>query len=125
GLGELPAGDARRLRQRRTDLLDPVGVRCKGDEVRLREVAVVLRLLLAAPWAGGAGVLVEVPGLLHDADAAVEKRTLPLDLVAHGALDGAQRVDVLGLRPGAQLAGTGGCQRDVDVAAKAPLLHPY
>src|SRR4051812_49982467 len=67
----------------------------------------------------------EVAGLLHDALAGVEPRALSLDLVADGALHAAQRVDVLGLRAGAELLAALWHQRQVDVAAQAALLHPY
>ena len=49
-------------------------VRRDRHQVGLGEVAVVLRLLLGPARGGGAGVLVEVPGLLDDPAAGVEHR---------------------------------------------------
>src|SRR5690606_28205511 len=95
------------------------------DQVGVGEVAVVLRLLLAPPRGGGAGVLVEVPGLLHHAPARGQHPALAFDLVAYGTLDRAQRVDVLGLGPGPPLRGAARHQRDVDVAAQRALLHAH
>ena len=53
-----------------------------------------------------------------------EDRGLAADLVAGGPLDGAQRVDVLGLGAGAEPSLAGRREREVDVAAQRALLHP-
>src|SRR5262249_11806532 len=111
--------------QRRTDLLDPTGGWGNGDEVGLRKVPVVLRLLLAAPWRRRAGLLVEVPGLLDHPAARVENPRLSLDLGPDGALDRSQRVDVLGLRALSPPARPGRRERGVHVAAQRALLHPH
>src|SRR4051794_17624230 len=125
GLGEATTREARRLRQGGPQPLHVLGGGSDRHEVGFGEVAVVLRLLLAAPGTGGAGVLVEVAGLLHDALAGFESRTLSLHLVADGALHTPKRVDVLRLRAGAELLTPFGHEREVDVAAQAALLHPY
>ena len=122
----LQAGPLRRgvLRQRAAQLLDPLPRRGDGHQVRLREVAVVLGVGLLATRRRDAGVLVPVAGLLQDPLPRVEDRGVPRHLVADGALDRAQRVDVLGLGPGAQHVGPLGRQRQVDVGADRALLHP-
>ena len=65
-----------------------------------------------------------VPGLLGDRASRREDGGLPLDLVADGALDTAQAVDVLRLGAGAQDAGAARRERDVRVAAQVAALHP-
>ena len=55
--------------------------------------------------------------------AGGEDGRLALDLVAHGALDRAQRVDVLRLGAGAELRLAARAQRDVRVAAQVAALH--
>ena len=72
------APDARQLRQRRADIVDPRVRRLDRRDVRLREVAVVERLLLRAHRLGGAGVLIPVARLLHDRLAVVDRLGLPL-----------------------------------------------
>src|SRR5207247_8167785 len=58
---------ARQLRQSRADLLDPRAVDRERDEVRLGEVAVVVRVLLRAHRARVTPVGVPETCLLHDA----------------------------------------------------------
>ena len=114
--------------------VDPLGAGLDRDEVGLGEVPVVLGLLLGPARRRDAGVLVPVPGLLHDPLPGVEPRGVPGHLVPHRALDAAQRVDVLGLRAGAERDGVLlraggvadlGAQRHVGVAAQRALLHPH
>ena len=118
------AARARRLGQGRAQRRHPGRVRRQRHQVGLREVPVVRRGLLAAPRPGVPGVLVEVPGLLHDAPALVQERGLAQDLRPYRPLHAAQRVDVLGLGAGTpRLAGP--VQRGVHVAAQRALLHPH
>ncbi|CAO0830381.1 hypothetical protein SMICM17S_11653 [Streptomyces microflavus] len=105
------------------ELLDPVAGRCHGHQVRLGEVAVVLGVVLDTAGRGGAGLLVEMPGLLHDGAARGQHGGVPLDLVARGALDGTQRVHVLRLGAGTELLAAVRAQRQVDVAAHLAHLH--
>ena len=93
-----------RLGQRGPQLLDPLARRRDRHQVGLGEVAVVLGVGLLAARGRDAGVLVPVPGLLQDRAAPAEDRRLAADLVADGALDRPQRVDVLGLGAGAEPA---------------------
>ncbi len=127
--GEARPALRRQLRDGRPDGVDVlVGQRQRG-EVRFGEVPVVGRLLLGAAGRRRPGGLVEVPGLLDDLQARVQPGGLPDDLVPDRPLHRAQRVEVLGLRPGAVECGgfpRGGAwtQRHVGVAAQRALLHP-
>src|SRR5699024_5419266 len=129
-VGEAPlrlqaaAAGGGQLRQRGTDLLDPLTARGHRHQVRLGEVAVVLRVGLRAARGGAAGVLVEVAGLLHDLRPRVEHARLAGDLVAHRPLDRAEGVDVLGLGAGTERGLGVLAQRDVDVGADVAALHP-
>ena len=67
--------------------------------------------------------LIEVAGLLDDPAATVEHLGLPDDLVTDGALDRTDRVEVLGLRTGAELLGAPRTQGNVGIAAQLALLH--
>ena len=118
------APDRRRLGQRGPQLLDPLARRRDGSEVGLGEVAVVVGVGLLPAGRRAAVALVEVPGLLHDLLAGVEERRVPADLVAGGPLDRAERVDVLGLRAGAELVTAERLEGQVDVAAQRALVHP-
>ena len=74
-LGLQPAAAlGRRLGQRGPQLLDPLPRRRDRREVGLGEVAVVVGVGLLPARRRGAGVLVEVPGLLDDRAAGVEDR---------------------------------------------------
>ena len=107
-VGEAPvrlqpaAACGRRLGKRGAQLLDQLDRGRDRQQVGLGEVAVVVGVRLRTTRRGGAGVLVPVPRLLRDRAAGGEDRRLTLDLVAHGALDGAHRVDVLRLGAGAR-----------------------
>ena len=73
-------------------------------QVGLGEVAVVVRLLLGAQRRDRLGPRVEVQRLLLDRAAGAQDRLLARDLGADAALDEAERVHVLELGLGAQLA---------------------
>src|SRR5690606_13702053 len=114
----------RQLGQARTDLLDPLARGRDRDEVGLREVPVVLGVRLHAARRRDAGVLVPVPRLLDDGATGVEHGGLARDLVAHGALDRAERVDVLRLGARAERRLGRRAQRQVHVGADVAALHP-
>src|SRR5579859_5856187 len=114
---------ARELGHRRANALDVRVVEYQRRQIGIREVAVVLRLLLAAQAEGRPGVLLPAARLLHDAAAAVEHRGLARDLVGDGLLDEAERVDVLELDARAELRLARGADAHVGVAAEAPLFE--
>ena len=64
-----------------------------------------------------------VAGFLDDRLAGVQHGGVPLDLVADGVFDGAQRVDVLGLGADAEAFAAVRAQRDVGVAADVAAFH--
>ena len=66
----------------------------------------------------------EVAGLLHDLATGLQDRGLAAHLVADGDLDALERVDVLGLGTGTELARALGHQGQVHVAAHRTLVHP-
>ncbi len=105
------------------DLVQPTLVDNDGWQVGLREVAVVVRVLLAALGDGYTFVLDPAPGLLRDALAAGDELTLTLLLVLERAIDGAEAVHVLDLYLAAELLGAERADGDVGVAAEVALLH--
>src|SRR5919107_1668422 len=94
----------------------------QGEQVRLREIAVVVGVLLAAELVHlvGLGIVVE-RGLL-DTAAATQYLTLPLQLPRQAPLDEAEGVHVLELGLGTERA-VGVANGDVGVAAELALLH--
>src|SRR5690606_25880151 len=113
----------RRLGELRAQLLDQLGARRDRQPIRLREVAVLVGVGLRTTGRGLARVLVPVARLLRARAALLEDRGLAADLVAHGALDRAHRVDVLRLGARAERLGSARAQRDVRVAAHVAALH--
>ena len=73
------------------------------QQVRIGEVAVVVRLFLGAHRARLALVGVVEARFLHDLAAALEQLDLALDLVVDGLLDEAERIEVLDLGARAEL----------------------
>src|SRR5690606_12069754 len=101
-----------------------------GEQVGLGEVPVVLGLLLGAAGSRGRRVLMPVTGLLDHGLASEQQLCLSSGLMVNGPLNSAQRVDVLSLRALAERhrglcrsVGRLGTQGEVDVGAKATLLH--
>ena len=81
----------------------PARRRSRAAAGRVREVAVVVRLFLAAHRAGLVAVRVVEARLLHDLAAALDQLDLPLDLEVDRPLDEAEGVEVLDLGAGAEL----------------------
>ncbi len=113
----------RRFGQRGTQRGDTLGGENQRRQVGLREVAVVVRLFLAAQGAGGAALGVEAAGVLGDADSALEKLDVARDLVLDGTGHVAEGVEVLDLALGAEACLAAAAHRDVGVAAQAALFH--
>ena len=103
-------------------LCDPVRIQLQGQQVRVGEIAVVVRLLLAAHGAALTAVGVEQARLLHHRAALLQELDLPPRLVFDGLLHEAHGVDVLGLGAGAERL-SGAAHRKVHVAAHGALLH--
>ncbi|MPM55366.1 hypothetical protein SDC9_102161 [bioreactor metagenome] len=68
-----------------TDALDPGVVNADGHKVRLREVAVILRVLLGAHGDALSRLVVPPAGLLRDDAACLKHRRLPGDLKLNAA----------------------------------------
>ena len=121
----------RRLGERGPQLFHALSGGSDGQQVGLGEVAVVVSIRLHPTGRGDTGVLLPVPGLLHDGGSTVQHCRVTGDLVADGPLDRPQGVDVLGLGAGPQVdlilvlsVGGLGPKGEVRVTAQGPLLHP-
>ncbi|COV78807.1 Uncharacterised protein [Mycobacterium tuberculosis] len=66
----------------------------------------------------------KVSGFLGDPTTRRQNSALALHFVADGDFDALQRVDVLGLGPGAEFGRPGRLQRHVGVTAHRTLVHP-
>ena len=104
------------------DAIAPSLVRCQVHQVGLTEVAIVLGLLLHAKRGGLAAVFIPVASLLANLAAVFEYFDLTKGLVLNGALETAQRVQVLDFAPCAK-GGVGLANRHVGVNAKRSLFH--
>src|SRR5690606_12496061 len=102
-LGKAPLPRLRQLGETLPDLLDPVALQTKRREIRLREVAVVVTLLLGARRAHLAARAVPEHRLLTHLLAALEDRTLTQELRLERTLHAGEGVHVLHLRLRAEL----------------------
>jgi hypothetical protein len=93
-----------------------------GSRSGVREIAVILRVLLASHGARFVPVGVVQPGFLHDLTALFEKLDLPARLEFNGALHEAEGVQVLDLAARAQSC-TCLSHGHVGIAAKRAFLH--
>ena len=116
----LASGSSGRVR---ADGLLPGLIDDEREQVRLGEVAVVVRLFLGAHGVGAALAGVVEPRLLLDGAAGVEDFGLALDLVFEGLFDKAEGVDVLDLDLGAERLLAAGTDGDVGIAAQRSLFH--
>src|SRR6187402_3086663 len=82
-----------------------------------------MRVFLRTQRRRAAGLGVEAPGFLLDRAACVEHRRLAGNLCVDSALNEAKRVDVFELTTRAELGRAARANRNVRVAAKAPLLE--
>src|SRR6185369_861913 len=115
-----------RLRQfgeRQTRILDPVIADDQRYQIGIGKVAVVVGVLFTPHGAGRAAVRVEEARLLMYLPSLLVDLDLPLDLVLYSLFHETERVDVLGLGPGAELVRADRHDRNVRIAAEAPFLH--
>ncbi len=98
-----PAFSIRQLRQRRAHGLDECLVERDRQQVRIREVAVVVRFFLGAQRARLALVRIVQARFLADLAAAFDDLDLARDLVVDRLLDEAERIQVLDLAARAEL----------------------
>src|SRR6266536_3092669 len=121
--GQPGAPLGRQLGKGGTQAIHPLGRRLDRNQIRLREVAIVHRVLLGAHRLGAAGGLVPVPRLLDEPAALGERAALPLGLVADRPVQAAQRVEVLQLDLGAELGMPERPDRHVHVEAHRALFE--
>ena len=98
-------------------------VDCERQQVRIREVAIVVRFLLAAHRARLVAAGIVEARFLHDAAAALDQLDLARDLVIDRAFDEPEGIHVLDLAARAVLAPALVAHGDVRVAAERALLH--
>lgn len=120
---EAGATGIRQFRQLAAVLLDCLLARDDWRQIRLRHVAVVVRVLFAAHRERDAAGRVERARLLDDVAAVLEYFLLALNLVVDGILEILEGVDVLHLRAGAELFRASRAQGDVDVGAQVAFFH--
>ena len=99
------------------------GVDLDRQQVRIREIAVVVRLFLAAHRPRFVLVGIVQTRFLHDLAAVLDHLDLPLDFEVDRLLDEAERIQVLELRARAELLLAARPHRNVGVAAKRTFLH--
>jgi hypothetical protein len=92
-------------------------------QVRVREVAVILRVFLAAHFARFLAVRIVQAGRLDDLAAVFDQLDLAAHFDVHGFFDEAEGVQVLDLAAGAEFLLADRTHRDVDVAAEGAFLH--
>ena len=115
GVGEL--GQAwRGIRSRKASL------KLEREQVRIGEIAIIVRVLLGAQRARLALVGVEQAGFLDHVAAILDQVDLAARLMLDHRHDEADRIDVLGLGAGAELTARL-ADADVDVGAHRALLH--
>ena len=92
-------------------------------QVGIGEVAVVLRVFLAAHRARLVAVGIVEARFLHDRAAVLDQLDLPAHLELDRLLHEAEAVEVLDLAARAERVAAGRAHRDVGVAAEAAFLH--
>ena len=115
GFGELGHGGF--------DLLDALAADDYGQEVGIREVAVIVGFFFAAHGARLVGFGVVEAGFLLDAAAVFDYGDLPSDFEGDSFFHKAVRVDVLDLAARTELAAAALAHRDIGVATHRALRH--
>ena len=109
--------------QRPADRLDPGRIDDEGWQIRLREVAVVIRFLLGPHQRRPAGGRIPEPRFLHERRALPSGGDVALDFVLNRALDVTEGIEVLELSLDAERRCAGGPDRHVGVAAQTAFFH--
>ena len=110
-------------RQGRPHVPNPCFIDYQGQQIRVREVAVVVSELLAAHGPCDFAVGIPQARFLHDAAARFDDFGLALDFVLNGFFHAAERVEVLDLRARAELGAADRPDGDVGITAQAAFLH--
>ena len=123
GLDEARRAGIRQFRQVGAKAFDVGLVKVEGQQVRVREITIVVGVLLAAHGPGLAAAGIEEAGFLHHLAAVLVDLDLALGLILDRLHDETHRIHVLDLGPGAQGLLADRAHRDVDVAAHGAFLH--
>ncbi len=110
------------LGQRGAAFLEERLVELERQQVRIGEVAIIVRIFLRPQRAGDVLVGIVEAGFLDDLAALLQHLDLALRLMLDHRHDEADRVDVLGLGAGAELAADF-AHADIDVGAHRAFLH--
>ena len=112
----------RQFRQLLAQLLDPAWLQHQRQQVGVGEVAVIMRIFLAAHGAGGAAGDVEQTGFLQHGATGFPDFDLPHGLRLHRQHDEAHRVDVFHLAARAERLAVF-ADRNVDIRTERAFLH--
>ena len=118
----LPSG-RRELGQLAAQAVEPARVDHDRRQIGLGEVAVILRVFLAALAERALLGLRPAARLLHDLVALLQGLDLAADLVLDASVQRAKGVEVLELGLDAQLLVTAAAHRDVGLDAQLTFLH--
>ncbi len=105
-----------------TALLKERIVEFERQQIRVREVAIIVRIFLGPQRARRAAIGIEQPRLLHDRAALLEHLDLAPRLIFDDLHDEAHGIDVLRLRPRSELIARL-AHADIDVGAHGAFLH--
>ena len=111
------------LRQGRAHGTDERFVDLHRQEIRIREISIIVGLLLGAHRPGLVLVRVVETGFLHHGAAALEQVDLPRNFVVDRLLDESKGIQILDFGACAEFFAAARPHRHVGVAAKRPLLH--
>ncbi len=112
-----------KLRQGAADFFAPSRADVHGQQVRLREIAVVVRFFLRSHGIRAARGLIPEARLLRNAPAALEDVDVTLDFVLQRLLQKAEGIEVFYFDLGAEFAGAARAHADVGVAAQRAFFH--
>src|SRR5258707_13088156 len=122
-LYETGALGGREFGERAENSIAPGGADVDGQEIGLREIAVVVSLFLGTHGVGAIGSLIPQARFLGDAASGFDDADVALDFVFEGFGEIAKRVEVLHFHLGAEFGGATAADADVSIAAKRTFFH--
>src|SRR6266567_7361885 len=111
------------LRQCRSHSLNPRLIDRERRQIGIGEIAIILRVLLAAHRARLVPVGIVKPRLLHDGSAVLDQLDLAADFELDRMLKKAKAVEVLDLAARSELRCASGSDRYIGVETEAAFLH--
>ena len=114
---------SRQLRQSFADTLNPGIVQLYRNEVRLREVTVVMCFFLRTHGQSYAVSFIPGTGFLNNVAAVFQNLFLALNFIVDSALQSTEGVQVFDFGTGTEFLSAFGHDGDVSVAAQAAFLH--